>query len=63
MTYVTIELTEAEAEQFKLFQEYYAYFAKQLERGVYELSPGRATLDFNSDGELKNIRVEHNYHY
>lgn len=61
--YVSIEISEQEAREFAYFRKYYLQFGKLLHAGIFELREGRAILDFDSGGNIQNIKKELNFHY
>ncbi len=51
---VTIFLTTPEAALWKDYQQFHATFALLVEKGVFDIGYGSATLNF-AGGELQNI--------
>jgi hypothetical protein len=56
ITEVTIILTEAQAEEFKLFQKHFPTFKLLLERGVFDQHSAAVTLHFDINGTLQLIQ-------
>lgn len=56
-TEVTIILTTPEAMMFREFQQFHATFALLVEKGVFDIQFGKATLNFQQ-GQLQNITKE-----
>jgi hypothetical protein len=57
---VTIQLTAMEAELFKQYRKHEPLFIKLLQKKIFDIRDGKATLHFNNDG-LRNIEVTNNY--
>lgn len=56
-TEVTIILTTPEAMMFREFQQFHATFVLLVEKGVFDIQFGKATLNFQQ-GQLQNITKE-----
>lgn len=54
---VTIILTTPEAVLFRDFQQFHATFALLVQKGVFDIQFGKATLNFQN-GELQNVTKE-----
>jgi len=54
---VTVILTEADATQFKLFQQHYDIFLLLQQTGAFDIHTGKCTMNFAS-GILQNIVKE-----
>ena len=54
---ITVILTPLDAELFKQWQEFHSTFALLVEKGVFDIKYGKATLNF-LNGELQNITKE-----
>lgn len=54
MNEVTIILTETDANRWKQFQQNYDNFMLLINKGVFEIQTGKATLNF-LNGELQMI--------
>ena len=55
---IKIELTQIDAEAFRLFQQYYVPFKMLDSIGAFKTKNGSITLDFDSSGQIKGIRKE-----
>lgn len=54
----TLELTRHDAALFVLFQQYYNDFGFMVQSGVFDIRNGKASLQFDEFGHLKNIKKE-----
>jgi hypothetical protein len=54
---MTIELTDEDAELFKLFRKHQDQFKVLLEEGVMTFSNGRATVHKDSMGEIALVEI------
>lgn len=55
---VKIELTDSEAESFKEWRENQDRFEVLLSGGVFDIRSGSASIFFNKDGVITNIRKD-----
>jgi hypothetical protein len=55
VTEVTILLPEAEAKKWVIFQQYYDTFSLIVDRGVFDIRNGSATLHFDNNGLLNSV--------
>lgn len=53
---ITIEITQIDAIQFRLFQQYYSQFALLANKGVFDTKNGSVTLHFDSLGTIQEIK-------
>ena len=58
---ITIQITEADATEFRLFQKYYVAFKMLDSVGAFNIKDGSITLDFDSFGQIKGIRKNEMY--
>lgn len=54
-----IELSEEEAKQFKEYQEHHTQIRVLIDRGVFDITSGSATIHFDSDGIIRKIEGNH----
>ena len=52
-----IELTDEDARLFKLFREYQDRFKVLLDNKVFETKNGKAILNFDSAGKLRQVNI------
>lgn len=55
ITTVTLLLPEEEAKKWVMFQQYYDVFSLMVDRKVFEIKGGNATLHFDAEGQLQAI--------
>lgn len=55
ITTVTLLLPPDEAKKWLMFQQYYDTFGLLVDKGVFTIRNGSATLNFDPQGELKSI--------
>lgn len=55
ITTVTLLLPEEEAKKWVMFQKYYDVFSLIMDRKVFEIKGGSATLHFDAEGQLQAI--------
>jgi hypothetical protein len=53
---ITIFLNEEEAKRWLVFQKNYDLFMLLVERGVFDIRNGSATLNFNPTGQITTIQ-------
>ena len=61
--FVAIELSTEQAQFLTLCQKHYQNIKLMVQTGVFDLKCGRAILDFNESGQIKNIKKELDYHF
>ncbi len=54
---IKIELTNEDASLFKLFREYQDRFKVLLDNKVFEIKNGKAVLNFDSEGKLRQVNI------
>lgn len=52
---VAVYMLDEDAQKFMLFQQYYEPFSIMVNRGVFSIRNGSASLHFDQEGILKNI--------
>lgn len=55
--YVTVDMTEKDAEMFKVFKEHYNNFLALIDGRVFDVRRGKATIHFNASGAIKVIDI------
>jgi len=55
---IKLELTIEDAEKFKRFQRYYNDFSLMVDAGVFDFKSGKAIINRDKDGALREIRFE-----
>lgn len=55
---ITVELSEDEAHLFVLFRKHQKVFTDLLDSGVLDLKNGTATIGFDHQGKLRQIRID-----
>lgn len=55
---IQLELTDVEAESFKTWRKHQSIFEVLLERHIFSVKKGTATLYFNDRGVLTDARVD-----
>ncbi len=54
---ITIELTDQNAERFKLFMKHYDAINEMIQRGVFEVKNGHVVLYFSHIGRIMEIEL------
>ena len=57
MEYIKIELSEQDAEMFKLFRQYQDSFQLLIANKVFSIKNGKAILNFDKNGALRQIDI------
>lgn len=57
MNEIPVFMSASEVERFKLFMRHYNVFQELLEAKVFEVKNGSATMDFNQEGDLMDIKI------
>ena len=55
---IKIDITETDARLFVAFQANYKTFETLVKAGVFDITNGKAILNFNSEGKLADVEIQ-----